>query len=138
MAWGDNSAGECDVPDPNAGFTSIEAGRWHSLGVNSDVSAGVASAGMPGFNAFAMRPNPFAARTSITLELPRKTALKVSIYDAQGRLVWTDCRGTMARGHQEITWDGRDGDGRELPAGAYLTRITTADGTTMGKVILAR
>lgn len=33
--WGENSDGECDVPDGN-NFTGIAAGTWHSLALQSD------------------------------------------------------------------------------------------------------
>lgn len=36
VAWGNNSGGECDVPEPNADFVAIAAGHSHSLGLKSD------------------------------------------------------------------------------------------------------
>ena len=36
--WGDNSSGQCNVPEPNNGFTAIAAGLTHSLGLKSDGS----------------------------------------------------------------------------------------------------
>jgi hypothetical protein len=38
VAWGDNSYGQCDVPSPNSGFTTIAAGFYHSLGLKADGS----------------------------------------------------------------------------------------------------
>ena len=38
VAWGDNSSGQCDVPAPNTGFTTIAAGLSHSLGLKADGS----------------------------------------------------------------------------------------------------
>jgi len=38
IAWGDNSAGQCDVPAPNADFNEIAAGPWHSLGLKANGS----------------------------------------------------------------------------------------------------
>jgi hypothetical protein len=32
-AWGLNSAGQCDIPAPNAGFAAIAAGAEHSVGL---------------------------------------------------------------------------------------------------------
>ena len=39
VAWGDNWAGQCNVPPPNGDFVAIAAGRFHSLGVKSDGTA---------------------------------------------------------------------------------------------------
>lgn len=35
-AWGNNSAGQCNVPAPNTGFIGISAGVYHSLALKSD------------------------------------------------------------------------------------------------------
>ena len=37
-AWGYNSDGECNVPEPNTGFIAISAGESHSLGLKQDGS----------------------------------------------------------------------------------------------------
>ena len=38
VAWGDNWYGQCNVPEPNTGFTAIAAGGYHSLGLKQDGS----------------------------------------------------------------------------------------------------
>jgi hypothetical protein len=38
VAWGQNSAGECNVPSPNSGFTAIAAGSQQWLGLKTDGS----------------------------------------------------------------------------------------------------
>jgi alpha-tubulin suppressor-like RCC1 family protein len=38
VAWGDNSYGQCDVPDPNRDFVAIAAGENTSFGLKSDGS----------------------------------------------------------------------------------------------------
>ncbi len=38
VAWGDNWAGQCDIPEPNNGFTDISAGGLHSIGLKADGS----------------------------------------------------------------------------------------------------
>ena len=39
LGWGDNGAGQCDVPAPNAGFVAIAAGGWSSLGIKAVAAA---------------------------------------------------------------------------------------------------
>jgi hypothetical protein len=38
VAWGDNLHGECNVPEPNTGFTAVSADGLHSLGLKADGS----------------------------------------------------------------------------------------------------
>jgi alpha-tubulin suppressor-like RCC1 family protein len=38
VAWGYNNYGQCNVPEPNTGFTAIAAGGSHSLGLKTDGS----------------------------------------------------------------------------------------------------
>ncbi len=38
IAWGDNSRGQCDVPELNSDFVAIGAGEWHSVGLKADGS----------------------------------------------------------------------------------------------------
>ncbi|MHC4648736.1 MAG: hypothetical protein ACYTBJ_25040 [Planctomycetota bacterium] len=33
VAWGANEWGQCNVPEPNTGFTTIAVGWYHSLGL---------------------------------------------------------------------------------------------------------
>lgn len=36
LAWGDDASGQCNVPEPNFGYTAVAAGSWHSLGLTTD------------------------------------------------------------------------------------------------------
>ncbi|MGA2172104.1 MAG: dockerin type I domain-containing protein [Sedimentisphaerales bacterium] len=38
VAWGDNSYGQCSVPEPNTGFRAVSGGYEHSLGLKQDGS----------------------------------------------------------------------------------------------------
>ncbi len=38
MAWGDNQAGQCNVPEPNTGFVAVASGGWYGLGLKADSS----------------------------------------------------------------------------------------------------
>ncbi len=74
LAWGDNAAGQCNVPEPNTGFTAVAAGSWHSLGLTAGgevVAWGDNSAGQcdvpsphPGFIAIAAGGRHSLALTS--------------------------------------------------------------------------
>jgi len=36
VAWGSNDRGQCNIPEPNAGFTAVEGGYLHSLALRED------------------------------------------------------------------------------------------------------
>ena len=46
--------------------------------------------------------------------------------------------GEQAAGEHALPWDGRDGDGRSLPSGAYLCRLEADGRTSALRVTLVR
>lgn len=73
-------------------------------------------------------PNPFNPGTTVVLNLKQEGPVDLVVCDVRGRLVrkLVNHR-VMSAGRHEVPWDGRDSQGRAVPAGAYLSRIT-ADG----------
>jgi hypothetical protein len=74
-------------------------------------------------------PSPQPARGAQTLEVVaiRPVELEVSVYDVAGRRVRALHRGPIPAGTTSLVWDGTGGDGRHVPAGVYLLRITGGD-----------
>lgn len=60
------------------------------------------------------------------------------MYDLRGREVAVLQDGALAAGSYTAMWDGRDGAGRSLPAGAYLAVLRTENGATSRKLMLAK
>lgn len=52
---------------------------------------------------------------------------QVYLYDSSGRLVRTMDLGPLAAGDQSIPWDGKDQQGRSLPAGTYRVEVSVKD-----------
>jgi agmatine/peptidylarginine deiminase len=87
---------------------------------------------------FAAYPNPFHPTTTISFVLPEPGRVKVTIYDAAGRLVSTPLHEQrMTAGRHSIVWTGRDDRGRGLGSGVYLGRIDAGDRYRAAKLILA-
>jgi len=63
-------------------------------------------------------PNPFNPKTQIRFE-DYSGPLAVTVHDLAGRQLRTLYEGT-SDGVVVLDWDGRDGEGRELPSGIYL------------------
>jgi len=82
-----------------------------------------------------IHPNPFMHHTDITYTLPAGGPTHVAIHDASGRLVRTLVNETRATGSHVVDWDGRDGNGRALPAGIYWIRLSSGGETGTGTIV---
>ena len=71
-------------------------------------------------------PNPFPSSTTFRFDLAYADQAELVVFDAQGRLVRTLFRGQASGGRNEIVWDGRDDQGREVPSGVYYYRLRAA------------
>ena len=75
-----------------------------------------------GIRVYPNQPNPFSNSTSIRFTLPAGAMTELSIYDINGRRVYSWTKNLNA-GEHSVTWDGRN-DGRQaLPNGIYLFRL---------------
>ena len=84
-----------------------------------------------------IQPNPFTTQTAIHYTVPSEGAgVAIKLYDIRGRLVRTLVDRNQAGGVHEAAWDGRDGAGREVPAGVYFVRASSADETVTRKVLV--
>ena len=88
----------------------------------------------------AMRPtvNPFSGSTGLSFSLGRSTDVRLEIFDARGRLVARLQDGELGAGPRILTWDGRDRQGREAPAGVYLYRGRLGSIDQAGKLLKVR
>jgi hypothetical protein len=71
-------------------------------------------------------PNPFLCATTIHVGIPvlqGDRPLSLSIHNCIGRIVRNLSLGGSNPGYYSILWDGRDTDGRIVPAGIYFCRL---------------
>lgn len=78
-------------------------------------------------------PNPFNNQTRLRFNLPERTSVSITIFNAEGRSVFTDELGVRSRGYQEYIWSA---DG--LSSGMYLVKITAGRSMRVSKVILLK
>ncbi len=83
-------------------------------------------------------PNPANPNTTIRYAIERAGNLKLTIYDASGRMVRTLVDEFAGPGRGEATWDGRDGQGNPAPSGVYTYRIDAAGFRETDRVVLLR
>ena len=88
------------------------------------------------FSLGANYPNPFNPATTIPLVVPAGAKnVDLTIYNILGqpmRQVWT---GPLPAGEHQLTWDGRDAQGRPVAAGVYVYRLQVDDQTRTRKMV---
>ena len=86
----------------------------------------------------AARPNPFRNSTKLAFTTSTPGSVQIEVMDASGRRIVELSDGDKAIGRHIVSWDGRDGANRRVPAGAYFIRASL-DGREMArKVIVLR
>jgi hypothetical protein len=80
-------------------------------------------------------PNPFRDRTELRLRLGVPVTASLTIVDPSGRLVRTLAERDFSAGYAQVSWDGRDGEGRVMAPGMYLARLE-AQGVRVARQIL--
>jgi hypothetical protein len=85
-------------------------------------------------------PNPFNPSTTIGFDLPQAEDVRVTIYDALGRLVESLVpdgvgagSGQLAAGRHRVTWDAED-----VPSGVYFVRMEAGAYSSTQRVLLLR
>ena len=86
--------------------------------------------------AIAAEPSVLSGNQSarIVFSIPRSARVAVDLFDVQGRRVATLASGPRNAGIHRVAWDGRFQEGGRAPAGVYLVRLATADGTATAKL----
>ncbi|HEU4335422.1 MAG TPA: FlgD immunoglobulin-like domain containing protein [Candidatus Eisenbacteria bacterium] len=91
--------------------------------------------GAPAAPRLAVLANPFSSSLSFRLELGRPTAVRVEIFDVNGRRVASREYGTLGGGAHRLTWDGRDVNGRQVATGMFWARIHMGDQQMVRQVV---
>jgi len=81
----------------------------------------------PRFRLEVPRPSVFGRNVAIAYALPNAAEVSLSVYDATGKLVKELRRGAAAAGEYRLVWNGRDEQGRLIPAGTYFCRLDAGD-----------
>jgi hypothetical protein len=76
--------------------------------------------------------------TTVSYELGFAGPVRLRVYDVSGRLVRTLVDGPQGKGHHDIPWDGKSGEGRRVGAGVYFVRLEVGTETATGKLVLMK
>ncbi|RKY58880.1 MAG: hypothetical protein DRP96_07810 [Candidatus Neomarinimicrobiota bacterium] len=83
-------------------------------------------------------PNPFNPETTIRFDVPNHARVRLVIYDILGKKVAELADKEFNAGYYQLRWNGRDRNGRTVPAGVYFYRIQTDNFTQTNKMILLK
>lgn len=90
-------------------------------------------------------PNPFRQSTVISYQVAGGGSIKLAVYNVAGQLVRVlinetspSCPSPNAFGEGRVRWDGRDDNGRAVPNGVYIYKLTTNGKSVSKKMIILR
>jgi hypothetical protein len=117
-----------DQQNANSGFSRKWSFRYEGNNVITEVEE-QRSTDLP--LAFALRqnyPNPITqsqqnAQTVIRIDLPKVEHVSLQIFNILGQSVRHLIDAEMPPGYHRMIWDGRNDDGKRVPAGVYFYRL---------------
>ena len=85
---------------------------------------------------FQNRPNPFTPVTRIGFELAQAGRVELGIHTVDGRLIRTLLDEERQVGAHEVTWDGRDAEGKKVAGGVYFYKLAAPGVAESRRMIL--
>lgn len=117
----------------NAQADLADNGRY-SIAVTSGTVG--ADLGVPAATRLAwVSPNPSRGTTLVRFELATESEVALEVHDVRGARVRTLASGRRGAGAYDVAWDGRDDEGRPLPAGVYLARLRAGAEASVAKIV---
>lgn len=83
-------------------------------------------------------PNPFNPNTVIQYTVKRKDSVCLDIYNIRGQKVITLVNEIQTPGQYQISWNGKDQQGKALSSGVYFAKITTVSSSAVRKMIMIK
>lgn len=143
---------ECTAPGDQIGLRMVysgsrafatwqdrRSGGWDIYALVMSVATGVGDT--PALSALALgpnHPNPFLEGTTMNLDLPSPSDVKIDVFDVAGHRVRQSHLGRLSAGAREITFDGHDDAGRPLPSGVYFYCLHAGSESVVKKMVIAR
>ncbi|MBU8922922.1 MAG: T9SS type A sorting domain-containing protein [Bacteroidales bacterium] len=115
----------------------VDIGAYEYQGIPTGIGDDPAS--MPQGPIFrAVYPNPFNPSVIIEFDLAQKKPIRLSIYDAGGRLVRILVDEIRDPGPHQVIWNGRDKANTAVSSGMYFVRFESDGLVTTKKIVLLR
>ena len=85
-----------------------------------------------------VEPNPFRSKTTIRYALTSRGDVTIAIYNLLGQEIKTLVDEHKSAGFHQVTWDGKDNEGRQHPPGIYFLQVKTQTETRTEKLVVLR
>jgi len=83
-------------------------------------------------------PNPFASTTLISFNVPSPQAIKLEVIDLFGNVVRVLANENLTAQKHSFIFDGNDNNGKQLPSGSYIYRLSSENEVLTGKMSIVR
>jgi hypothetical protein len=83
-------------------------------------------------------PSPFSSTTRIGYRIQHSGHVRLTVYDATGRVVRELVDDAKGRGEYSVEWVGLDDNGQKAPAGVYFIRLLATEQVVAKKIVLVR
>ena len=105
----------------------------------SDVVSVDLDADLPGeFKLLGNFPNPFNPVTKLSFDIDYRSNVIVTIYNILGNEITTIQNGEMNPGRYSLTWNATNDQGKNMPTGMYLYKVTSDSRVLTGKMLLMK
>ena len=103
-----------------------------------EISTSVEPTPTASFTLYPNVPNPFSDATAISFSLVQPRDVRVTVYDVRGREVRELMSGLRSAGTHRLVWNGQDGGGRNVAAGAYFYRVQVGAEVDVRRMVLLK
>jgi len=134
----DSTSGQAVIGVVASSDGSVEQGFWYTGAASEPSSVPELEGVVPPVQVRFAGPNPFAAQTSITLELKAATLVDVVVHSASGQKVRSVNSSVLAGGRHTLSWDGRNDEGNRVGSGVYFLRVRADAILRTQKVVIRR
>lgn len=83
-------------------------------------------------------PNPFNPETQISFSIKEAGHVMMKVFNTRGQLVAVLADQEYQAGTHQLTWNGRDGQGMQLPSGVYLYQLQVNGFEQTRKMLFAK
>ena len=105
---------------------NVDADQLLRLNINDLITAVVPDEARGRPEVFALQsnyPNPFNSQTVIRYQLPQTAPVDLTVYNVAGQRVKRLVQAVKDGGYYQVTWNGRDDQGRPVGSGVYLYHL---------------
>ncbi|MBN2379204.1 S8 family serine peptidase [candidate division WOR-3 bacterium] len=105
--------------------------KWESMGGLEETLA------RPDFG-LNLSPELLFGKGTIRFSIPKKSDVRLDVFDLAGRKVATLFEGNLTAGEHEIFWDGQDQQGNKVSKGVYFVTLTANRAKAVHKTVMVR